>query len=83
MALQEGDPCTSITIKMNSTLDVRFSSFPFISAWNNSKVLAELEDRQRMDAVRFREAGEGPIQKTYSYDPTKVKSKAAVQAKSK
>ena len=41
----------------------------------NSKLLAKVQDRERIEATKFREAGMGPIQKTYSYDPTKVKVK--------
>ncbi len=41
-----------------------------ISAWNNQKITAELNDRQRLIDSNFRRAGTGPIQKTYSYNPT-------------
>lgn len=43
------------------------------AALDNSKLLAKVQDRERIEATKFREAGMGPIQKTYSYDPTKVK----------
>ncbi|XP_046455547.1 mitochondrial inner membrane protein OXA1L-like [Daphnia pulex] len=39
-------------------------------AWNNQKITAELNDRQRLIDSNFRRAGTGPIQKTYSYNPT-------------
>jgi len=44
-----------------------------------------MENRQRVEALRFKEAGMGPIQKTFPYDPTKsiAKSKSAVSAKPK
>lgn len=42
-----------------------------------------MEDRQREEAVRFKEAGLGAVQKTYSYDPTKVKPSSNISAKSK
>ena len=41
----------------------------------------------RADAMRFKKAGEGPVPKTFPYDPAKVKGvdkkKAAISAKSK
>lgn len=40
---------------------------------HNSKLISEIEQRKKSDAVRFREAGIQPIEKTYAYDPTKVK----------
>ncbi|KAI0211068.1 Mitochondrial inner membrane protein OXA1L [Lamellibrachia satsuma] len=57
----------------------------FKETWHNSKVAAEMENRQRVEALRFKEAGMGPIQKTFPYDPTKSisKSKSAVSAKPK
>merc|ERR1712004_79291 len=45
----------------------------FKENWDNSKTLAKVEDRQRMDAMKFKDAGSGPIVKTYAYDPTKGK----------
>lgn len=60
---------------------------PFIKGlkenWKNSKTMTTVEDRQRAEAVRFREAGLGAVQKTYSHDPTKVKPSSNVSAKSK
>ena len=47
------------------------------SAWTNQKITAELEDRQRVIQTTFKRSGTGPIQKTYSYDPTKQKSPTA------
>jgi len=41
-------------------------------AYEDQKILATVEDRRRMDDIRFQKAGTGPIPRTYSYDPTKV-----------
>lgn len=43
----------------------------FISAWQNMKITKEIEERQRLDEIRFSKAGKGPLVKTYKYDPTK------------
>lgn len=43
----------------------------FKTAWTNIKLAKELEERKRLDEIRFRSAGTGPIIKTYKYDPTK------------
>ncbi|VEN58489.1 unnamed protein product [Callosobruchus maculatus] len=40
-------------------------------SWTNIKISRELEERKRLDEIRFMRAGKGPIQKTYKYDPTK------------
>ncbi|XP_050399668.1 mitochondrial inner membrane protein OXA1L isoform X2 [Patella vulgata] len=48
----------------------------FKESWNNAKMAQALEQRQRLDDVRFKEAGQGPLQKTYLYDPTKSKKKS-------
>jgi YidC/Oxa1 family membrane protein insertase len=45
--------------------------------YKNSKTVISMEDRQREEAVKFKQAGLGAIQKTYDYDPTKVHSKTA------
>lgn len=46
------------------------------------KISKELEERQRLDEIRFAKAGKGPLVKTYKYDPTKVRpSASAIQAK--
>lgn len=55
----------------------------YITAMSNSKLAAKMEQRQKADMMRFTDAGKGPIKKTYSYDPTKLKHKEAVRAKSK
>ena len=47
----------------------------------NSKLLAQVEDRQKTDAKRFKEAGQGPLVKTYPYNPTKVNDTAANKPK--
>ncbi|KAL3860380.1 hypothetical protein ACJMK2_010512 [Sinanodonta woodiana] len=44
----------------------------FREAISNASIASKVTDRQRYDAVAFKKAGEGPIPKTYSYDPTKV-----------
>lgn len=43
----------------------------FYSAWTNMKISKEIEERRRLDELRFQRAGKGPIVKTYNYDPTK------------
>ena len=53
-----------------------------LSAFNNSKMIAEMESRRNVDAVKFKNAGMEPIQKTYSYDPTKGKTADKVAKKS-
>ncbi|VDM17511.1 unnamed protein product [Hydatigera taeniaeformis] len=40
----------------------------FKESMNNSRLLAELEARERMDAERWQKAGMGPIPKTFAYD---------------
>lgn len=55
----------------------------YIVDWKNSKTMVNVEERQRAEAIRFKEAGLGAIQKTYSYDPTKVKSDSAISTKPK
>ncbi|CAG0917941.1 unnamed protein product [Notodromas monacha] len=42
-------------------------------SWSNMKIAKQLEDRQRVDDLKFRDAGTGPLVKTYKYDPTKQK----------
>ncbi|GBN36963.1 Mitochondrial inner membrane protein OXA1L [Araneus ventricosus] len=51
-------------------------------AFEDQKVLSAIEDRRRMDDMRFQKAGTGPVPRTYSYDPTKPRpANAAVSAK--
>lgn len=45
------------------------------------KITRELEERQRVDEIRFAKAGKGPLIKTYKYDPTKPRPMSAVEAK--
>jgi len=45
------------------------------------KITKELEDRNRIDEIRFQKAGKGPLIKTYKYDPTKAKPINVIQAK--
>lgn len=41
------------------------------------KISKELEERQRIDEIRFQKAGKAPLVKTYKYDPTKARPAAA------
>lgn len=49
-------------------------------SWTNMKITNELNERARMDEIRFQRAGKGPLVKTYKYDPTK---RPVVQAQAK
>jgi YidC/Oxa1 family membrane protein insertase len=44
------------------------------------KITKELEERQRFDEVQFQKSGQGPVPKTYKYDPTR-QTRGAVAAK--
>lgn len=55
----------------------------YFPAWSNMKITKELQERQRIDEIRFQKAGTGPLIKTYKYDPTKPRPNASVQAKQK
>ncbi|KAK7481673.1 hypothetical protein BaRGS_00027046 [Batillaria attramentaria] len=56
----------------------------FRDSMSNAKLAQQMEERQRVDALKFQKAGQGPIQKTYTYDPTKARgANSAVSAKSK
>lgn len=50
-------------------------------SWSNMKITKELEERQRLDEIRFAKAGKGPLVKTYKYDPTKPRNTAPMAAK--
>uniref|UniRef100_A0A1A9X338 Membrane insertase YidC/Oxa/ALB C-terminal domain-containing protein n=1 Tax=Glossina brevipalpis TaxID=37001 RepID=A0A1A9X338_9MUSC len=51
-------------------------------SWQNMKIAREIEERQRLDEIRFSRAGRGPLVKTYKYDPTKQSTKvSAMEAK--
>ncbi|ESN96932.1 hypothetical protein HELRODRAFT_114451 [Helobdella robusta] len=39
--------------------------------WNRSKTVVNLEERQRLEAIKFKEAGMGALQKTFKQDPKK------------
>ncbi|KAH8262389.1 hypothetical protein KR026_001431 [Drosophila bipectinata] len=41
-------------------------------SWDNMKISKEIEERQRLDEIRFAKAGKGPLVKTFKYDPTKT-----------
>lgn len=49
------------------------------------KISKELEERQRIDEIRFQKAGKAPLVKTYKYDPTKARptstTSSTIQAK--
>ncbi|XP_067645962.1 mitochondrial inner membrane protein OXA1L isoform X2 [Eurosta solidaginis] len=49
-------------------------------SWQNMKITKELEDRQRLDEIRFAKAGKGPLIKTFKYDPTKPRPTATTTA---
>ena len=49
-------------------------------SWTNLKLSRDLADRQRVDEMIFTRAGQGPLQKTFKFDPTKV---TKIQAKPK
>lgn len=51
-----------------------------ISAWTNMKITKELEERQRVDEIRFQKAGKTPLVKTYKYDPTKAAKPSPLSA---
>ncbi|XP_076470858.1 mitochondrial inner membrane protein OXA1L-like [Babylonia areolata] len=54
----------------------------FKDSMGNAKLAQQMEERQRLDALQFKKAGQGPIKKTYSYDPTKVKAQVSSKSKS-
>ncbi|KAH8380198.1 hypothetical protein KR009_009443 [Drosophila setifemur] len=41
-------------------------------SWDNMKITKEIEERQRLDEIRFAKAGKGPLVKTFKFDPTKT-----------
>ncbi|XP_034484181.1 mitochondrial inner membrane protein OXA1L [Drosophila innubila] len=43
-------------------------------SWDNMKISKEIEERQRLDEIRFAKAGKGPLVKTYKYDPTQPRT---------
>lgn len=44
--------------------------------FSNQRLIKEMEDRHRIDEIKFRKAGLGAIEKTYPYDPTKQRPKS-------
>ncbi|XP_031831457.1 mitochondrial inner membrane protein OXA1L-like [Nomia melanderi] len=48
-------------------------------AWTNVKISSKMEDKRRADAVRFNDAGKGPLKKTFKYDPTKKRPPTAAE----
>ncbi|XP_035679031.1 mitochondrial inner membrane protein OXA1L-like [Branchiostoma floridae] len=59
------------------------------SGWKNANLANEVENRQRRAALRWKEAGTGPVPQTFTYDPTKqtpagahgIKTKGTVRKK--
>ncbi len=41
----------------------------------NARLMSQMQERENANATRFKEAGVGPVQKTYSYDPTKLQAR--------
>jgi YidC/Oxa1 family membrane protein insertase len=52
-------------------------------AWDNMKVTREMEERSRYNDTMFHKHGEGPIPKTYKYDPTKQRTAIAAKKQEK
>lgn len=52
-------------------------------AFEDQKILASVEERRRMDDIKFQKAGTGPIPRTYSYDPTKPRPSNVASTTSK
>ncbi|VDN12410.1 unnamed protein product [Dibothriocephalus latus] len=50
----------------------------FRESMHNSKLLAELEARERADAERWQKAGLGTAPKTYAHDPTRLSARKRV-----
>ncbi|KAH8305061.1 hypothetical protein KR059_004054 [Drosophila kikkawai] len=48
-------------------------------SWDNMKITKEIEERQRLDEIRFAKAGKGPLVKTFKYDPTKITKTATAE----
>jgi len=48
-------------------------------AWNNMKIINELEERKKFSELKFKQAGHSPVQKTYKYDPTKQTAQQIVK----
>ncbi|CAG0904229.1 unnamed protein product [Cyprideis torosa] len=49
-------------------------------AWQNQKIAAEISDRHNADEIRFRNAGKGPVPKTFSFDPTKQRKEPVTRS---
>ncbi|XP_030385243.1 mitochondrial inner membrane protein OXA1L [Scaptodrosophila lebanonensis] len=48
-------------------------------SWDNMKITKEIEERQRLDEIRFAKAGKGPLVKTFKHDPTKPQVTASLK----
>ncbi|XP_063701399.1 mitochondrial inner membrane protein OXA1L [Culicoides brevitarsis] len=48
-------------------------------SWTNMKITNEMENRKRVDEIKFARAGKGALVKTYKYDPTKPKPAVAAK----
>lgn len=44
------------------------------------KITREIEERQRLDEIRFAKAGKGPLIKTFKYDPTQARAESSASA---
>ncbi|OQV17253.1 Mitochondrial inner membrane protein OXA1L [Hypsibius exemplaris] len=57
--------------------DLPLQKKTMVESWRestqNSRMAREIDDRARVDSVNFRQAGMGPIPKTYKFDPTKIR----------
>ncbi|XP_059480019.1 mitochondrial inner membrane protein OXA1L [Neocloeon triangulifer] len=55
----------------------------FKESWDNMKVTKEMEERARFNESQFQKYGEGPIPKTYKYDPTRQRNAVAAKKRDK
>lgn len=64
--------CQSLENEVNHGLTLHLAAFSFsLTAFTNTRIAREIEERSRADEIRFKKAGIGPVVKTYAYDPTK------------
>ncbi|KAL2715445.1 mitochondrial inner membrane protein OXA1L [Vespula squamosa] len=52
-------------------------------SWENIKITKQIAERDRVDIIKFNNAGRGPIIKTYTYDPTKQIKQTKILTKDK
>ncbi|CAB3370105.1 Hypothetical predicted protein [Cloeon dipterum] len=55
----------------------------FKESWDNMKVTKEMEERARFNDSQFQKYGEGPIPKTYKFDPTRQRNAVAAKKRDK